>query len=298
MKSVLLTGSTGFVGSYTIPQLLKKGYTVHAVTSKSETPKSDENLIWHTANLLDSDETENLLKTVCPTHLLHFAWYVEHGKFWTSTENVAWVYRSFELLKSFAENGGKRAVLIGSCTEYDWTIGDFCDENETPLKPSTLYGAAKRSLFELASIYAANVGLSLSWARLFFMFGAGEPEAKLVAYLIKSLLKGERAFCKNPDLVRDYLYVNEVAEALTVLLEQDICGAINVASGKPLRIRDLAETIGKITGRQDKIEFVEKVGASEPAFVVANTKRLTEETGWKPKYSLETALREYAKQIL
>ncbi len=292
MKRIVVTGGTGFVGRNVLPLLA--GSEVHVFDKNQGDLKS---VIWHAVDLSDVEKTKMLLREIQPTHLLHLAWFVPPNEFWTSTENVAWVYRSFELLKSFAETGGKRAVLIGSCAEYDWTIGDYCDENKTPLKPSTLYGAAKRSLFELATIYAANVGLSLCWARLFFMFGAGEPETKFVAYLIKSLLKGEKAVCQNAGLVRDYLYIKEVAGALTILLEKDISGAINVASGEPLRIGDLAETIGKITGRPDKIEFAEEVSASEPTFVVANTKRLVEETGWKPNYSLETALREYTKQI-
>jgi nucleoside-diphosphate-sugar epimerase len=292
MKRIVVTGGTGFVGRNVLPLLADS--EVHVFDKNQGDLKS---VVWHAVDLSDVEKTRNLLREIQPTHLLHLAWFVPPNEFWTSTENVAWVYRSFELLKSFAETGGKRAVLIGSCAEYDWTIGDFCDENKTPLKPSTLYGAAKRSLFELATIYAANVGLSLAWARLFFMFGEGEPDAKFVAYLIKSLLKGEKAVCKNPDLARDYLYIKEVAGALKMLLETDTSGAINVASGKPTRIGDLTETIGEITGKQNLIEFTEKADTNEPAFVVASTKRLVEEVGWKPKYTLENALREYAEQI-
>lgn len=291
MKRIVVTGGTGFVGRNVLPLL---GGEVHVFDRNAGDLKS---VNWHALDLSDIEKTQILLREIQPTHLLHLAWFVPPNEFWTSPENVAWIYRSFELLKSFAKAGGKRAVLIGSCAEYDWTIGGYCDEKETPLKPSTLYGAAKRSLFELATIYAANVGLSLAWARLFFMFGAGEPEAKFIAYVIKSLLSKKKAVCKNADLVRDYLFVKDVAEALKMLLENDVCGAINVASGEPIRIGDLAKTISEIIGRQNLVDFIGKANPNEPAFVVARTERLIEEVGWTPKYELEAALREYIKQI-
>ena len=61
---------------------------------------------------------------MAPTHLLHLAWYAEPGLFWRSPENLRWVEASLRLLRAFAEHGGQRAVMAGSCAEYAWQPRD------------------------------------------------------------------------------------------------------------------------------------------------------------------------------
>ena len=89
MQRVLVTGATGFIGKHTLPLLVGKGFEVHAISSKPV--QSDNNYIWHQADLLKINELEDLLAQVSPSHLLHFAWYSEPKKYWTSptTEPLA-----------------------------------------------------------------------------------------------------------------------------------------------------------------------------------------------------------------
>ena len=117
MKRVLVTGATGFVGRHSPLALAARGFEVHA-TCLTGTP--DTSATWHRVDLLDHAQVDRLLNEVRPTHLLHFAWYAVHGKYWTSTENLRWVESSLALLRSFVDRGGRRAVIAGTCTEYDW----------------------------------------------------------------------------------------------------------------------------------------------------------------------------------
>ena len=75
MQRVLVTGATGFIGKHTLPLLVGKGFEVQAISSKPV--QSDNNYIWHQADLLKINELEDLLAQVSPSHLLHFAWYSE-----------------------------------------------------------------------------------------------------------------------------------------------------------------------------------------------------------------------------
>jgi nucleoside-diphosphate-sugar epimerase len=291
MKRILLTGGTGFVGRHLLPLLEKD--EVH-VFDKTCGDYSGVN--WHEIDLSDIEKMRKLMAEVKPTHLLHTAWFVPPQEFWTSPENVAWIYRSFELLRSFAENGGKRVLFIGSCAEYDWTKDETLDEETTPLKPSTLYGIAKKSLFELSTEFARQNNVSFAWARLFFMFGEGEPKGKFVRYLIDCLANNQRAICKNGVLIRDYMCISEVATALKLLFESDIEGPINIASGKATRIGDLANLVGEIIGKPHLIEVNSAENFTEPSSIIANTSRLQNEIGWKPKLSLENSLRNYLNE--
>ncbi|MDQ3324037.1 MAG: NAD-dependent epimerase/dehydratase family protein, partial [Acidobacteriota bacterium] len=255
MKSVLLTGATGFVGGCAIAPLLEKGYTVHAVTSKSELPKSDENLIWHKANLLDSDEAENLLKIVRPTHLLHFAWYVEHGKFWNATENVDWLKASLHLVQKFVECGGKRVVVAGTLSEYEESEEDFLSE-EIKLDPQSLYAATKTALYQTLEKYTEVVGVSFAWGRVFFMFGKHEPPNRLVPAVICSLLNNETAKTSHGNQIRDFMSTEETAQAYVALLDSDVRGAVNIGSGEARTIKELVLEIAASTGSSpENIQF-------------------------------------------
>lgn len=293
MKSVLLTGATGFVGSCAIAPLLEKGYAVHAVTSKAGLPESNGNLIWHTANLLDSGETENLLKIVRPTHLLHFAWYVEHGKFWNATENVDWLKASLHLVQKFVEYGGKRVVVAGTLSEYEESEEDFLSES-IKLDPQSLYAATKVALYQTLEKYTEVVGVSFAWGRVFFMFGKQESPKRLVPAVIRSLLNNETAKTSHGNQIRDFMSTGETAQAYVALLDSDVRGAVNIGSGEARTIKELVlEIAAAIGSNPDDIQFgAFQAPKDEPKRVVADVARLRDEVKWKPSRNFSQQIAE------
>ena len=195
MTRILVTGATGLIGAPTLAPLIASGREVHAVTSRRPRTGAAAPVHWHVCDLLDARATEALASQVAATELLHLAWYAEPGRVWSSPENLRWVEASLRLLQAFTEAGGRRAVLAGSCAEYAWQESTLCVESSTPCRPATLYGAAKHGLHVIAESYAAELGLSLAWGRIFFVFGPGEHEARLGGSVARSLLRGEPAIC-------------------------------------------------------------------------------------------------------
>ncbi len=296
MKTVVLTGATGFIGQFAIRPLLAKNYIVHAVTSKPIHSETTENLFWHQTNLLDADETTALIKNVCPTHLLHFAWYVEHGKVWNADENLDWLQAGVHLARQFVENGGERLVISGSCAEYDWTEDGIFSEKSTRLRPQSLYGASKHALNLVLENFAKVSNLSYAWGRAFYLFGANESPNRLVPSVINALLKNELAETSHGNQIRDFLNVEDVAEAFVALLESDVFGSVNIASGKGVKIADVVREIADIADKGDLL----RIGAlpapkNEPSEMIAGTTRLHEEVGWQKDFDLKKSLTETYK---
>jgi nucleoside-diphosphate-sugar epimerase len=231
------------------------------------------------------------MATVQPTHLLHLAWVTTPGVYWTSPENRRWMTASQKLLEAFAAFRGKRVVLTGSCAEYDWTAVGQCHEYRTPTTAATLYGQCKNALHESATAFARNRGLSLAWARLFFLYGPREHPARLVPSVARALLAGEPAECSAGTQSRDFLHVDDAADALVTLLLSQVTGPVNVASGEAVSIREVVEAIAAEVGRPDLPRFGARPTApDEPSQLFADVSQLRREVGWVPRIDLKKGL--------
>jgi len=291
MKKMLLTGASGFIGHHCLEPLRDRGYEIHAVSSRVRTSDS-RGVTWHQADLLQSGQAKALIGEVKPTHLLHLGWYVVPGKLISSLENFAWVTSSFELVRQFAEQGGKRAVVSGSGYEYDWNYG-YCSEKLTPIVPNTVYGSCKHALHELVRSFASVAGLSTAWGRVFFLYGPCEHPDRLVSSVIRSLLKGEPARCSHGRQIRDYMHVQDVADGLVSLLDSAVEGAVNVSSGQATTLREIVLTVGRIFERPDLIQLgAIPARTNDTPLVVGENTRLVSETGWKQQLDLEAGLRQ------
>ena len=289
MKRVLVTGASGFIGRNTTPALLRRGYEVHAV---SRTPGSPaEGLIWHRANLLDPREQRVLFEQVRPSHFVHLAWAVDPGAFWTSPENLRWVGASLELLRAFAEGGGIRVVMAGTCAEYSWGDRDL-SEAATPILPATLYGASKDAVHRVAAQYAEQEKIELAWARVFHVYGPHEPPSRLVSSVTAALLRGQAPPLAFGASLRDYLHVADVGAAFAAVLDSSIQGAVNIGSGETVAARRIVELLGVECGRPDLVapgRLSDRPG--NPPRICADARRLRSEVKWTSTISLEQGLR-------
>jgi nucleoside-diphosphate-sugar epimerase len=293
MKRVLVTGAGGCIGRHLVPALVARDWDVHALTSgragesrRDFRAKATTDVTWHTGNLLRTGDAEAVVRAASATHLVHLAWYIAPGRWAAAPENFEWVQASLALISAFKAHGGTRVVTAGSCLEYDWRYG-YCSETLTPCAPHTIYGACKHALQILTSAMARDGSFASAWARIFFVYGPHEHPERLVAAVVRSLLAGEPARTSHGRQVRDYLFVEDVADALARLLESDVTGPINVASGQAIALRDIISEIGQQTGRSELIQLgAIPQATTDTPLVVADTSRLIAELDWQPRWDL------------
>jgi nucleoside-diphosphate-sugar epimerase len=294
MKRVLVTGASGCIGRHLVPALVERGWDVHALTSGrtraegilESGAKVGQGVTWHTGDLLRTSDAEKVVAAASATHLVHLAWYIAPGRWAAAPENFDWVQASLGLVRAFKAHGGSRVVTAGSCLEYDWRYG-YCSEALTPCTPHTIYGACKHALQILTSALARDGSLTSAWARIFFIYGPHEHPDRLVAAVVRSLLAGEPARTSHGRQVRDYLFVEDVADALVRLLESDVTGPINLASGQAIALRDIIFQIGRQMGRSELIQLgAIPQATTDTPIVVGDTSRLTAELDWQPRWDL------------
>jgi nucleoside-diphosphate-sugar epimerase len=117
VKRVLVTGGAGFVGRHAVTALAARGFEVHAIGRTAP----DGVHAFHTADLLDPVQRRAAVQAAAASHLLHLAWVTTPGRYWQAPDNLDWTTASLDLVRTFREAGGTRAVVAGTCAEYDWT---------------------------------------------------------------------------------------------------------------------------------------------------------------------------------
>lgn len=256
-KKFLLTGSTGFVGSQVLKNLLEKKFEVRVVVRKNkEILLKEKNLkieIVTTDDLFQ--ESVEWWKKQCKgiDTIIHTAWYVEPGKYLKSLKNIDCLTGSLNLAKGAILAGVKRFVGIGTCFEYELSNGDL--SINTPLKPTTTYAAAKAALYTFLSQLLSSQSIEFTWCRLFYLYGEGEDNRRLVPYIHKQLLEGKKVELTSGKQVRDFLNVVEVGKLIVNVATGKKNGPINICSGIPISIKQLAEKIADKYGRRDLLIF-------------------------------------------
>ncbi len=290
---VFVTGATGFIGSHLTRALVRQGCEVHALVR----PQADTRRIADVLPSLrvvrgDLGSLERLtpsLGEIRPDACFHLAWYAVPGKYLEAPENVEMLETSLRLTRGLARTGCRTLIAAGTCFEYDTDFGYLSES--TPTRPRSLYAAAKLALHLAASHWARVAGLRVVWPRLFYQFGPWEDERRLVPAVVLSLLRQQKFRTTAGGRIRDYLDVEDVAAALHSLLDSSLEGPVNVGSGRPVAVRDIARLIGDALGRAELLDLSdEMVDGPGPAFVCADNRRLRAGTGWSPRYSLEEGL--------
>jgi nucleoside-diphosphate-sugar epimerase len=281
---VLVTGATGFIGRQTLAPLRELGFDVHAVGRR---PPDDAAITFHSGDLFDRDSAAGIVREVQASHLLHLAWDTEPGRFWNSPLNLDWVGASLATLRAFVEAGGKRAVMAGTCAEYQWGSDQPLDEKHSELVPSTLYGVSKDALRRVAFAYAETASLSVAWGRIFFLYGPEEKAGRLVSDAIRSLDNGQPFATTDGLQRRDFMHVDDVARAFALLLASDVRGAVNIATGQAVAVRSVLEAIARETGGHGMLRLGTRPRpVDDPPVIEAASDRLRHEVGFKPRYSI------------
>ncbi len=290
---VLLTGAGGFIGAQVARALLTRGAEVHAVVrDRSRAPRLDaiaSELTIHEADLVDPAATARVIAASEPDTCVHGAWYAVPGKYLDAPENLTHVAASTDLAQRLVHAGCKRLVGLGTCFEYDTSLGSLLRES-SPTRPRFLYAASKLALHDMLSAYAPLAKLGFAWCRIFYQYGPMEARERLVPHVIDRLLGGQTAETSEGGQVRDFLHVADVGAAIATVALSELEGAVNIGSGVPVTVREVVEAIARLCGAEDRVRFgALPYRANDPMHVCADVTRLAS-LGFTPRFDLERGL--------
>jgi nucleoside-diphosphate-sugar epimerase len=278
----VVTGATGFIGSAVVRRLLAEGHSVVAVTSSGKI--ADARVDWRKLDLLQAGEGElaELVAEAGASRCIHAAWYTNHADYLVHEVNREWLAASVRLARACS---GLRLVTLGTCLEYDFSEERPCAEDVTPLAPETLYARCKRDLFETLQ-RADSDG---AWARVFFVYGPGDREGRLIPKMLESFARGEAAGPTYGALRRDYIHVDDLAAQIVRIALADVRGAINTGTGEAPTLSEIFVAGARAIGTPELAQQNDRTDG-QPLLIAADLAKFRDEVGAPEARTIEEGL--------
>lgn len=245
MKRALLTGGTGFVGANLARRLLADGHEVHLLVRESYTGwridaiRGDVRL--HTVDMLDAEALNGVVAQVKPEWVFHLA---AHGAYSWQTDvrrildtNLT---ATMNLVEACLKTGFEAFVNTGSSSEYGYK--DHAPAEDEPVEPNSHYAVFKASATMFCRFTAQRERVHLPTLRLYSVYGPFEEPNRLIPTLILRGLRGQLPPLVNPDIARDYVYVDDVCDAYIAAAHTptDEYGAVyNIGGGAQTSLREI-----------------------------------------------------------
>lgn len=298
VRRIFITGSSGFIGRSLIDQLLKiEDLEVVCFGNNSVAPSLNSRVIYKKIDLLSNpDEFFKALNFYKPKYFIHLAWDTRHGIYWSSTLNDKWNNFSKAAIDAFIKQGGIRAILAGTSAEVDLNT-HIVNEDSPPPQRISVYGQSKLDLLKSLEALNSSSNFTWVWPRFFNIYGPNEDPKRIVPRLFMSAHTGEPLTLSSIDSYADFIYVEDVAIALCKIIFSQLMGAVNVAYGESISIRDIIRIIEKITSNKVNIHELKDINEEKKYSIgyKVNISKIMLNVEWMPRYSMEDGLLEYSR---
>jgi len=297
---VLVTGGAGFIGSCLVCELLRENdnvlvYDNFSTGKRNFLPTDDASHQVVEGDIVDHAHLLKVMKEWAPSvviHLaaIHFIPYCNAHPMETLRVNVEGTQ---SVLEACREAGVKRVVVASSAAVYG--ISDVANHEADPPGPTDIYGMSKWFNEILLRQFHQESGIACIIARLFNVYGINETNPHVIPDILGQLLTPDEIRLGNVDVCRDFVYVKDVAQALITLAKaEDIEFAIfNVGTGREYSIREIVRTCQDIIEQPLRIRSVaSRRRRTDRWHLLADRARITETTGWQPRYDLRAGLAE------
>lgn len=294
---IFVTGGTGFIGKPLVRKLLSEGHSLLLLVRKKEKVPIFQNsakLKFLRGDLEDLPKFLLKIKSFKPDAVIHLAW---EGIPSADIEiNLRNLQDSTIAIESLVKVGIKKIFVAGSCHEYG-EPGRRVNE-KFPSNPFNFLYASKAALYLLASEICKKNSVRLIWGRIGFVYGPGQRKASLIPHLLNSIQKNKEPVLRNPKGGNDFIYVDDVANAIAMLIKKNNLGAneiYNISSGKLTGVMEIVKIIYKYA----KLPLPKNLNiAKKPEGFWMDISKIKREISWRPKISIETGIKKVMKNNL
>lgn len=293
---VFVTGGAGFVGACLVRALIDRGHEVHALLRPSSRPWRlaglEGRLTVHRADIADADGVRSAVLAARPAAVFHLA---THGAYESQADARAIlttnVLGTLNLLEASAAAGAAALVATGSSSEYGFKSEPMREADR--LDPNSFYAVAKAAQTHLCGLWARKWPMGVAVFRLFSAYGPWEEPTRLVPTLIRRARAGLPLEMVSPDTARDFVYVDDVVEALlNVKAVAALRGEVfNLGTGVETTMRDAVAAVADLLGSRSEVRWGAMPARHwDSSRWCADRARAKEVLGWEPRHSFRAGL--------
>lgn len=300
IKTALVTGVTGFIGSALVRRLVSERVKVFCIVRTAGRDYSSlEGLPGVELINIKSFRKEEISKSLAGIRTDIVINLASYGVSQEDLDPEIMIEGNVNVVTSLllatADWSLKKFIHTGSCSEYGESPGESLTENHS-LQPTSLYGAAKAASVIYGNAFAIRLGIPFITLRLFGVYGVGEGRSRLVPFLIDCLKKDKPVNLTYGEQVRDFLYIDDVINAYVLAARSS--GIVqntvyNVCSGRPTRVRDVAEAVADIMKKPKELLLFgnRPYRPDESMYIVGDNTQFCKATDWKPEVTLYEGIR-------
>lgn len=287
MRTIAILGARGFLGKPIADQFSSAGWKVERL-SRTKARGSDDCVGY--ADIFDEVSLIEMLSSLKPDVVLSTAWDTDHGKFWTSELNEAYLHATLRFARLCFEYNVDIFVGLGTMSEYGSSPG-VCNAVETPLIPSDTYSKSKIETGLKLRDLGEKYGKQVHWARIFQAFGPNEKTERFVPSLISTLRRNNQFSIRTPSYEMDWIHTSEVASAVFYMVEHSLDHFIDIGTGTATSVKELSYLIcSELNLDESLLDFSEQVPGHDKKVVVSQSSQLLAH-GWRPNESLRDRIR-------
>ena len=297
---VLITGGAGFIGKYLVKSLLEKNNSVTIFDNFSNSTKNSiDFLIEMGAKVIEGDITNiQDLQSVIKDHdiVVHLAAKISVSE---SINNPAETFRinvdgTNNVLTACEKNHVKKIIISSSAAIYGESLPDDKLTEESVMNPISPYGESKMQMEQNVKEFASKHNIDCVVLRFFNIYGIGQsPEyAGVITKFKKNIVEEKPLQIFGDGLqTRDFVAIYDVIQSIHNAVVYDKSGIFNIASGKTVTIKELAEQMISLSGKKLEIKFLaEKQGDIKHS--QADISMAKNQIMYSPKFELKEGIKE------
>lgn len=286
---IFITGTNGFVGGHLKTYLQSRGYTVISVVSSCPKHRSPQTL---TIEEFINKSHKNLLQIDENFVFIHAGWAGVFGHCRNNSGQLKNIEITSKLFDKCLNLGCIQFIFFGTQAEY--ATSDKILTEVSPLGPESLYGFAKDACRKLLALQnsLADKHCCVTHLRLFDVYGPGDDESWVLPTIISRLRLGKEVRLTSGNQIWNYIHVLDVCSAVSHLIDQRLSGVFNLCGDENLPLRDYFIMAAKYFDAESLLLFGEIKHHSEGRSIFGSNRKLSDSSGWQPKYRFCDGLKE------